>query len=139
MAFLHDQGDGKAGQIALLIHWPGKMIALKQSASDNAQHIHLGFIFHAFDHHLHAQSLDQADHRGADGAGFCGTGDVAHQTTVDLDTVDRQFAQAGKVGIAGPEIVYGDVQAFGPHGGQLVEDAGLHIHRDRFGNFQCQH
>jgi hypothetical protein len=84
---------------------------LEQGASARGKVAHLVFTFRAFGQHLQIQAPRQLDERTANGLALRQTMHVADKRAVDLELVERQFAQVAHAGKTGAEVVDGDAHA----------------------------
>ena len=65
----------------------------------------------AFSGHMEVQRFGERQDRANDRPLVLVLQHIRNETAVDLQNVDGQAVQAGKVGIAGAEIVHGDADA----------------------------
>ena len=117
---------------------PGEVVALGQVAAELGQGGRLLGLLHALGHGVQMQGAGQSD----DGPGhrrLLGPArDPVHERLVDLDGVDRHPPQVGQRGVAGAEVVDGQVRA---EPLQLVEADDRHlkvVHQDALGDLQGQ-
>ena len=89
------------------------------------------FGFHAFGNHAEIEAVRHVDNRPHHHLILFRTADVAGQTAVDLQIVDRQFLQIGQAAVAGSEVVDRYAYPRFPQAAQLV--GGLREIADQFG------
>ncbi len=115
-----------------------EQLALRLVAAGLAQERELLHGLDAFGDHLHAEAVAHLDDGAHQRRVVAVGGGVAHEGLVDLQRADRELLQRRQRGIAGAEVVDGQVQA---HGRQLVEhaDGALGIgHQGGFGDLEFQ-
>src|SRR4029450_10478418 len=87
---------------------------------------------------VEVQGAGQGDDGPGDGRLLGPPGDPVHERLVDLDGGDRHLAQVGERGVAGAEVVDGQVD---PEALELVEADHGHlqvVHQDALGDLQGQ-
>src|SRR3954462_15040764 len=94
--------NGMIGDKALdlaLRHRLRKEVSLHCRATEKANDVDLLCGFHAFDHAIEFQVTTQVDHRLDDVAGGLLRRDIADETAVDLDLVERQLMDVAQAGL----------------------------------------
>lgn len=103
-----------------------------------AQKLAVLFGFHAFGDHLERQVVRQCNHRQYNSGIFRIGEHVAHERLINFQGIYAKSFQIAEAGIAGTEIVYGQLHASGPELAKSGDDL-LHILSDQtLGQFQFE-
>jgi hypothetical protein len=91
---------------------PAQQETLHLVAMQQLQFAQLPFRLHALGHHLHLQRMRQRDDGGHDGAaGVIVQVQARGEEAIDLDLPAVELRQVGQAGIAGAEIIDGDIES----------------------------
>src|SRR5580700_10684259 len=88
-----------------------KVISLGLVAFMSLEECQFIFGFHAFRDHPQVQGATHTDDRRHDGGVVRSRSDLANEGLVDLQGIDRKLSKITEAGIAGTEIVDGDLYA----------------------------
>ncbi len=114
------------------------MVALGARAAHGPQAGGLFSGFHAFGHHRDGEAPGHAEHGGHDGLVLRRVQQVAHEALVHLQAIERQPAEIGQRGVAGAEVVDGDLHAERADRRQPRAGHAIVLQQHRFGEFQRQ-
>ena len=124
------------GREALTIEGAADEISLNGVASLGYGEVELRACFNALYRRRHTQARSHRDDRADDGSALLIVRNLTHERLVDLDLVERKFAQVTERGVSGTEIVHRDPDAKTT---QLLEDlkrAHLIVQQHTFGNLE---
>src|SRR5690606_24427287 len=113
-----------------------EVIALHPVAPELAQGVERPFILHALGERAKVEGVRQV-HQGAHDLGIPTVRrEIAHETLVDLELVERELAQVGERGIPGTEVVDGELAAQRLQSRHEADRARFVLHDGALGQLQ---
>src|SRR5258708_27634646 len=112
--------------------------ALAFLAAHPAQQIDAGGVLDAFGDDGEAQEIGERDGADDDRCVIRARPQLMHERLVDLQPVDREFLEIGQAGIAGAEIIKGDLDAELLHPEERSERPLVVLEQDVLGDFKLK-